>query len=134
MKRRARERATWAPRRASGRIVKTVRDLLRRMGFVGALLLTLVFAAPAFESHACADEAPAIAAQLVVDTAPVDDLQCPDCGPACANGCCHAQHAATASELTAPSSPVFVARAEVWLHEAAPPLARPAGPDRPPRL
>lgn len=104
------------------------------MGFVGALLLTLIFAAPAFESHACADEAPAITAQLVVDTAPVDDLQCPDCGPACANGCCHASHAAVPAEPHPHQRAVSFSHPVAWSDTGGGPLSRPSGPERPPRI
>lgn len=114
-------------------MLKTVRELIRRMGFVGGLLLTLAFAAPAFESHACADELSPPAAEASVDIDASDDLQCPDCGPACANGCCHAPHAATAADLSAsPQTPRFDAPA-AWSHLTGRPLDSPAGPDRPPR-
>ncbi|WP_421729669.1 hypothetical protein [Brevundimonas sp.] len=111
-----------------------MRDLLRRMGFVGALLLTLVFAAPAFESHACAEEAAAVTAQVFVDAAPVDDVQCPDCGPACANGCCHASHAAVPAEPHPHQRAVRFSHPVAWSDTGGAPLSRPAGPERPPRI
>lgn len=115
-------------------MLRLLRRMIARTGLAGAVVLAMTFAAPAFASHACNDEGCAPAGQTAF-AAPSDGGDaCPDCGPACANGCCHAQHAATAPDLAAPSSPLFVTRAEIWVHEAGPPLARPAGPDRPPRL
>ncbi len=114
-------------------MLRFLRKMIARMGLAGAVVLCLSFAAPAFAAHACIDENCAPAGQTAFETPSDADDACPDCGPACANGCCHAQHAATAPELAAPSSPPLTVRAEIWLHEAAPPLARPAGPDRPPR-
>jgi hypothetical protein len=115
-------------------MLRFLRKMIARMGLAGAVVLALAVVTPAFASHACINEACAPAGQAAVETPADADDSCPDCGPACANGCCHAPHAATAPELSAPSSPPQIARAEVWVHEAAPPLARPAGPDRPPRL
>jgi hypothetical protein len=77
-------------------MLKTMRDMIRRLGFVGGLLLTLAFAVPAFEAHACADELSPLAAEAVMDAPADPDQPCPDCGPGCANGCCHAPHSATA--------------------------------------
>ena len=115
-------------------MLRLLRKMIARMGMAGAVVLALAFAAPAFASHACIDERCAPSSQTAVE-APADaDDACPDCGPACANGCCHAQHAATAPDLAAPSSPPVVTRTDVWFQDAAPPLALPAGPDRPPRF
>lgn len=114
-------------------MLRLMRQMMSRMGLTGAVVLALAFATPGFAAHACASEACAPAGRTLIAASADADDACPDCGPACANGCCHAQHAATAPELSAPMSPIRIARAEVWVHEAAPPLARPAGPDRPPR-
>jgi len=115
-------------------MLRFLREMIARMGLAGAVVLCLAFAAPAFAAHACIDEDCAPAGQTAFEVGPDNGESCPDCGPACANGCCHAQHAATAPDLAAPSPTRPVARtAELWVHEAAPPLARPAGPDRPPR-
>ena len=81
-------------------MVKPLREMVRRFGFVSTLLLTLVFAMPAFETHACATESPASA--QVAEVASGDDVQCPDCGPACANGCCHAPHSAVSNDGATP--------------------------------
>ena len=112
---------------------KAMRGMIRRLGFVGGLVLALVFAMPAFEAHACAEELSPPSAEASA-TLPVDGgLACLDCGPACANGCCHAPHAGNA----APTDGVLrttqrysVPRA--WSHVSGGPLDRPAGPDRPP--
>jgi len=115
-------------------MLRLLRQLMSRMGLTGAVVLALAFTTPAFASHACATEACAPAGRTSLDAPAEAGEPCPDCGPACANGCCHAQHAATAPDLSAPTALPQVARtAELWVHEAAPPLARPAGPDRPPR-
>ena len=115
-------------------MLRLLRKMIARMGLAGAVLLALAFAAPAFASHACIDESCAPSSQTAFEASADGSDACPDCGPACANGCCHASHASTpASNVTPLFTPQF-ARIETWLHEAAPPLSRPAGPDRPPRL
>jgi hypothetical protein len=113
-------------------MLKAARSLVRRMGFVGALLLTLAFAMPAFASHACADERSPPAAEAWAD-APAQDVQCPDCGPTCANGCCHAPHGATAPDSVVSSKAVAFGAPAAWAHVTGRPLDSPAGPDRPPR-
>jgi hypothetical protein len=115
-------------------MLRFLRKMIARMGLAGAVVLALAFAAPAFASHACIDERCAPASQTAAEASSDADDACPDCGPACANGCCHAQHAATAPDLAAPSSPPVVTRTDVWLQDTTPPLVRPTGPDRPPRL
>jgi hypothetical protein len=107
--------------------------MIRRLGFVSSLLLTLAFAAPAFESHACPDETPPAGVQVVSDGATENGAQCPDCGPACANGCCHAPHSAVSPENQTPRTVCAFGSALVWSDATCLPLDRPAGPDRPPR-
>lgn len=115
-------------------MLRFLRKMIARMGLAGALVLSLAFAAPAFAAEVCIDADCVASTPAAFDTAPADGDPCPDCGPACANGCCHAQHAATAPEVPAPASALPVVRAaELWAHEATPPLARPGGPDRPPQ-
>lgn len=115
-------------------MLRVLREMIARMGLAGALVLSLAFAAPAFAIEICIDADCAPTGQMAFEVAPDNGEACPDCGPACANGCCHAQHAATAPDLSAPTPTRPMTRtAELWVHEAAPPLARPAGPDRPPR-
>ncbi len=108
--------------------------MIRRLGLACALLLALAFAAPAYASHICAEsETCAPAVQALAEASSVDGDACPDCGPACANGCCHAPHAATPATLDAPmlkaTRPVSAASRLATL----PPPVRPAGPERPPR-
>ncbi|MFJ6023662.1 hypothetical protein ACIQC9_03580 [Brevundimonas sp. NPDC092305] len=115
-------------------MLKAVRDMIRRLGFVGGVLLTLAFAAPAFAAHVCADELSPPVAEAAVDAPASPDQPCPDCGPACANGCCHAPHSATAPEtLVAPKPPLFATPVH-WVDVLGHALDAPAGPDRPPRL
>ena len=108
--------------------------MIRELGLVGGVLLALVFALPAFESHACAAELSSSAAVAFDVAGAGDDQQCPDCGPACAGGCCHAPHAATAPDVAAAvATPKFSAPA-AWTHRAGRTLDAPGGPDRPPRF
>lgn len=111
--------------------MKTLREIVRRTGFVSALLLTLVFAMPAFESHACSDEQPQSVAVAVADGAPDD--ACSDCGPACANGCCHAPHAATPAAMTGEAATPAFAQPRPATQTPGVRLDRPDGPERPPR-
>lgn len=116
-------------------MVKAAREVMRRMGFVGALALALILAMPAFESQACAadPQPPQDGVTLSVASTPDPGETCPDCGPACAGACCHAPHLAIAPEPSERAAPVIV-RTVVW---APPPHAaavRLSGPDRPPRL
>ena len=112
-------------------MLKPLREMVLRFGFVSTLLLTLVFATPAFESHACATEAPTSA--QIVEATPGDDVQCPDCGPACANSCCHAPHAAVSNDLATPRFIAVFGKPQAWSDSVASPLGRPDGPERPPR-
>lgn len=115
-------------------MLRAVRTLIRRLSYVSVLLLTLAFAAPAFESHACADESPASGTQIVEASGGAGDTQCPDCGPACANGCCHLTHSAIAPDVAMPRGVSVFVRSAAWAHVAGGPLDRPAGPDRPPQV
>lgn len=115
-------------------MLRAARILIRRLGYVSVVLLTLVFAAPAFESHACADESPLSASQVAEASGGADDVQCPDCGPACANGCCHLTHSAIAPDVATPRAVSVFVRPAAWVHVAGGPLDRPAGPDRPPQI
>jgi hypothetical protein len=108
--------------------------MIRRIGFVGGVLLTLAFAMPAMASHACASELSPPSSESTVGAATDGDAQCPDCGPACANGCCHAPHAATPADAgTQPRGSVF-ATPVIWADVTGRLLYAPAGPERPPRL
>jgi hypothetical protein len=112
-------------------MIKALREMVRRLGFVSALLLTVAFAMPAFESHACAAEGSG--GVQVVETVGGADGQCPDCGPACANGCCHAPHSAMSSDLATPRFIAVFGQPQAWSDSVACPLGRPDGPERPPR-
>jgi hypothetical protein len=110
---------------------KPLREMVRRFGFVSTLLLTLVFAMPAFETHACETEAPTRVE--IVDARAGEDTQCPDCGPACANGCCHAPHSAVSNDMATPRFIAVFGQPRAWSDSVASPLGRPDGPERPPR-
>lgn len=113
------------------RMFKALSEMVRRFAFVCTLLLTVAFAMPAFESHACAAEASG--GVQVVETVGGADGQCPDCGPACANGCCHAPHSAMSSDLATPRFIAVFGQPQAWSDSVASPLGRPDGPERPPR-
>lgn len=112
-------------------MLKPLREMVSRLGFISTVLLTLVFAMPAFESHACTAEPPA--SVQVVETAAGEDIQCPDCGPACVNGCCHAPHSAVSHDMAAPRFIAVFGQPRAWSDSIASPLGRPDGPERPPR-
>ena len=114
-------------------MLKPLRDMISRIGFVGGVLLTLAFAMPALASHACASELSPPVAETTASVAGDGEGQCPDCGPACANGCCHAPHVATPAELGVASERVVFATPVAWAHVNGRPLDAPAGPERPPR-
>lgn len=114
-------------------MLRFLRKMIARLGLAGAVVLALAVAAPAFAAHACINESCAPSGQTSVQ-APADaDDACPDCGPACANGCCHAPHVSTPVTMAPPLCAPHVARSQIWLDQTALPLIRPAGPDRPPR-
>lgn len=112
-------------------MLRLLRETVRRFSFVSILLLTLVFAIPAFESHACEAETPTRI--QVVEAAAGEDIQCPDCGAACANGCCHAPHSAVSNDVATPRFVAVFGQPEAWSDSVASPLGRPDGPERPPR-
>lgn len=111
-----------------------MRDMIRRIGFVGGMLLTLTFAMPALASHACGSELSPPIADTTAGASADGKAQCPDCGPACANGCCHAPHVATPIDHGVESEGVVFAAPVAWVHVTGWPLDAPAGPERPPRL
>ena len=110
-------------------------NLGRRLGLACTLLLALAFAVPSFASHVCAEsEACAPNAQVVVDAVSDADPACEDCGPACANGCCHAPHPATAPDVAAIPAHLIGVKPSGPALATAPPSLRPSGPERPPRV
>lgn len=114
-------------------MLKALRTADRRLVPLLGLLLTLVFALPGFEVHACTVEPSAPVAAGAVAAVGDPASECQDCGPACANGCCHAAHAAIAHETPVLKAAQPVRDAERWVDAAQPPLIQPSGPDRPPR-
>lgn len=108
-------------------------SIFRRLRLACLLLLTLAALAPAVGAHACVDADCATVA-VASDTVAGDASEpCSDCGQACANGCCHAPHVATAPDVSMIQGvPVFAAPLS-WSHSTAPPLADAPGPRRPPR-
>lgn len=108
-----------------------LRKLDRRLGLLMGLFVVLAFAMPAFEAHACPAEAvPVVAvADAVEDGAPA----CPDCGPSCANGCCHTAHVAVQTESTPTKAVLRIDSAAPWGNAAPSPSRLPSGPERPPR-
>ena len=109
--------------------------MIRRLGLACTVLLALAFAAPSFASHVCADSGPCAAeAQFAAEPASDADPACPDCGPACANGCCHTPHPATAPTLAEIAAPTLGVKPIGPGLATAPPSLRPSGPDRPPRV
>lgn len=115
-------------------MVWKTREMVRRLGFIGGILLTLVFAMPAFESHACAAEPPFSSAVVEAGSSGEQNPACPDCGPACANGCCHAPHAIATVDRIEPRAPSVRVRPSTDLETVGLPFERPAGPERPPRV
>jgi len=108
---------------------------IRRLGLGFIAFVALSFAAPAFAAHVCAENgscAPAV--EQVADASSDTDSSCPDCGPACANGCCHAPHAATAPDALVSPKPFLFAAPTSWADAVGQPLDSPAGPKRPPRI
>ena len=114
-------------------MLRALHAMIRRTSFVGALLLTLAFLAPAAESHACPDEPPVAGLTAFVDSGADDGEGCPDCGPACAQGCCHASHTAVAPDAPRPRPVAATPYRVAWSDVEGRPLDRPSGPERPPR-
>jgi hypothetical protein len=100
------------------------------------LLLALAFSAPAFETHACSatQSEVGISAEAVLSSSPAQDCAgCPDCGPACAGGCCHAPHPGMAVDNVVNRAISLFVRSSTWTHVVGAPVSRPSGPERPPR-
>jgi len=111
-------------------MLKAARQILRRFGVLGALLMALVAVVPAGEALACA--APEAATAVARTPAPESD-GCRDCGPACLHGCCHASHVALPGEDRPVLAPLRFRSPVSWTHIAGVPLGAPEGLDRPPR-
>jgi hypothetical protein len=114
------------------RVFRTV----SRLRIFSLVLLTMAFAVPAFESHACAAQAVDVTAaseQFSTQTGADPCEGCPDCGPACAGGCCHAPHPGMAADVMDRQTLVTFQRPSTWAHVLRAPMDRPSGPERPPR-
>lgn len=107
---------------------------MTRLRVLGVMLLALAFVLPAMSSHACAP-APSDVVQITDagQTEPNDD-PCQDCGPACANGHCHAPHPAIVGDGLAMMQPAATfAMPLSWSHSPLLAPSPPDGPERPPR-
>ena len=118
-------------------MLKAVRGAIGSFQIFSILLLAMVFTAPAFESHAC--PAPQVEAAVSAEAAPssvsADERSgCPECGPTCAGGCCHAPHPGMTADLAPYRSPVAFDRESPWPQSLSVPAGRPTGPERPPQI
>jgi hypothetical protein len=116
-------------------LIKTL-GTISRFKALTILMLVVVFAVPAFASHACASPVSdiSISAEASISD-PVDDCAgCPDCGPACAGGCCHAPHSGMTVDLMVQQNAITFERTSSWAHVVRAPMTRPSGPERPPRI
>ena len=116
-------------------MIRAARHLLRRLGLVSVLLMTLAVVLPSAEAQACAPSPDqAVAAVVVLDADGCDAGLCGDCGAACTHGCCHAPHVAV------PAAPVValardrVATPHLIADSAFVVAGTPDGPERPPRV
>lgn len=115
-------------------MIRAARHLLRRLGLVSVLLMTLAVVLPSAEAQACAPSPDQIvAAVVVIDVDGCDAGLCGDCGAACTHGCCHAPHVAVpAASAPTPRQDRIAIPHDVG--EAPLLVARtPDGPHRPPR-
>lgn len=115
-------------------MVKAARQLLRRFGFIGAILFALVAATPVLASETCAQPAGVEQTQGQTGaTIECEPGQCEDCGVICQHGCCHAPHVACPTVLPAVPTRLKADAAPSWFQDTG---VRP-GPvlslDRPPR-
>lgn len=113
------------------------RDMFRRYGFIGALLVMLfavaqpVWAAPCEPAPVVAGIEQTVATATTTADPCADD--CRDCALACAHGCCHPHAAALIGTAFPPVPAVRFALSEGWTNAMPAPQGRIAGPDRPPR-
>lgn len=108
-----------------------LRKIHRHLGYVLGLCVMLAVTSPALEAHACIPEP--VSAFTALDNSVDEAPACPDCGPACASGCCHLAHAAIPAEAPPATAALPVAAPSAWVSAASAPLILPSGPDRPPR-
>ena len=117
-------------------MVKSLAKAISRFEVIAIILLAVAFCVPAFDSHACA--APTTDMSVAAGVQSVDAVgncaSCPDCGPSCAGGCCHAPHPGMAAETAGQRGLFTFERPSTWSHVVRAPMTRPSGPERPPRL
>lgn len=124
----------WCHARArTALMIALARNILRRFGFVGILLLTLAAAVPATAQACVPLDQSAVATASAVNTAPADSDDCGDCGLVCFHGCCHGTHAAIPAFDAAPLALIRFQPTKSWTHAAGNLPASPAGLERPPR-
>ncbi len=121
-------------------MLKAAREIVRRFGALGLLLMALGAVVPANAAPACGDggDRPA---QVSVQTAaaasaptPCREDGCDDCGVACAHGCCHAAHAGLPGRETPPVvTAMRLGAPSVWSDATGVPFGAPEGLERPPR-
>lgn len=117
-----------------GSMLKTARDIFRRFGFVGMLVLTLAMALPVSETQACAPAPgtpPATSASAQADEC--GSRTCEDCGLGCSHGCCHAPHVGMAGVVPMPMTVLLVRARHACGDTDGLPAGPPDGPERPPR-
>lgn len=117
-------------------MLKRLMATIGRFQVFAILGLAIAFAVPAFASHACASPTydVSISAEAASPDAADDCAGCPDCGPACAGGCCHAPHSGMAADPMIHRAVVDFELTSTWTHVVRAPMTRPSGPERPPRI
>lgn len=114
-------------------MIGLARNILRRFGFVGILLLTLAAAVPAAAQACEPSDQTNISTLSVANTPPADSDDCGDCALVCFHGCCHGTHAAMPAFDAAPLALDRFQPVKSWMHTVGDLPAAPAGLERPPR-
>lgn len=108
--------------------------LIRRLGFICLMLLTIAVTLPASEAQACGPTTVMdAAASTTLQNAPATDDGCGDCGLSCTHGCCHAAHVGILGGASSPLSVAHTPTPMAWAHVAGQLPAVVGGPERPPR-
>jgi len=114
--------------------------MIRRFGFVSALLLALTTVTLSVEVQACApdrDAAASAAFTVAADAVQADPCasdECRDCGLSCTHGCCHASHVGVVEITASPVAPASFRSPASWPDVLGAPLGAPSGLERPPRV
>ena len=111
-------------------------SLIRRLGLLCLMLLTIAAALPASEALACGPTTePDTAASTVLQTDPatVGD-GCGDCALSCTHGCCHASHVGILGGAVPPLPMADKPAPKAWTHDTGQHPAFVGGPKRPPRI